>query len=82
MPDGSQITVRRARLDDWPAIWTIFRDVVAGGDTYTYDPDISETDARTAWLHIDDPRTVTFVAESNGFIVGTALHPRRLPSRS
>ena len=27
-----------------PAIWSIFRAVVASGDTYTYPPDISEAD--------------------------------------
>ena len=79
MSDRSEITVRRAAASDWPAIWPIFRRVVASGDTYTYDPDIGEADARTAWLHVDDGRTVTFVAELEGTVVGTAIVKPNLP---
>ncbi len=79
MSVGSEITVRRAVGSDWPAIWPIFRRVVASGDTYTYDPNIGEADARVAWLHDADGRTATFVAELDGTVVGTALVKPNLP---
>ncbi len=78
MAADTEITVRRAVADDWPAIWTIFSDVVTGGDTYMYAPDIDEAAARAAWLHLDDigagrrVRT-TFVALLDEQVVGTAL---------
>lgn len=79
MPDGS-FEVRPATPDDWAAIWPIFRAVVAGGDTYTYDPEIAESDARDLWLHVADDvadgagRTAqTYVALVDGAVVGTAL---------
>ena len=43
---SSPIRIRRAHEADWPAIWSIFRAVVARGDTYMYDPDTSEAGAR------------------------------------
>ena len=64
----ASIRVRRAVADDWPAIWRIFSAVVAAGDTYTYAPDTSETEARRLWL---GDGFITSVAERDGRIVGT-----------
>lgn len=70
---------RRGFASDWPNIWPIFRDVVAAGDTYPYLPDISESAARTAWLSNRASRRVTYVAELEGVIVGTAyLKPNQV----
>jgi L-amino acid N-acyltransferase YncA len=69
------LVVRRATDADWPAIWDIFRAVVARGDTYTFDPDTSEPDARRLWT---GPGLATYVAERAGEIVGTyALKPNQ-----
>ena len=62
------LLLRRATDGDWPAIWPIFRAVVATGDTYAYAPDISEADARRAWT---GPGLATYVAERGGEVVGT-----------
>lgn len=64
---------RRADETDWPAVWQVFASVVAGGDTYTYPPDIDELDARADWFHVDEQRTITYVAELDGAVVGTAI---------
>ena len=70
---------RRGFASDWPEIWPIFHDVVAEGDTYPYPPTISESDARTAWLSNRATRRVTYVAELDGVIVGTAyLRPNQV----
>lgn len=79
MNDPSALEIRRARADDWDAIWTIFRSIVASGDTYAYAPDITEAEARAAWLHVDEHRTVTFVAVADGDVIGTALLKPNLP---
>ncbi len=72
--------IRRAAVDDWPAIWLIFHAVVSKGDSYTYPPDIGETDARTAWLQVGrGERAATFVAEEDGRVIGTALLKPNLP---
>jgi L-amino acid N-acyltransferase YncA len=67
MPDAA-LLVRRATDADWPAIWSIFRAVIATGDTYAYAPDMAEVDARHAWM---GPGLATYVAERGGEIVGT-----------
>jgi L-amino acid N-acyltransferase YncA len=65
---------RVATPDDWPAIWSIFREVIRAGDTYMYPPDMEEADARAAWMpEVPMPRRATFVALVDGSIVGTAV---------
>ena len=62
------LLLRRATDADWPAIWTVFRTVVAGGDTYAYAPDTPEAAARRVWM---GPGIATYVAERGGEVVGT-----------
>ena len=74
-PCPPPLLLRRATDADWPAIWSIFRAVVATGDTYAYAPDIPEADARRAWM---GPGLATYVAERGGEVVGTyALKPNQ-----
>ena len=42
--------IRDARDDDWTGIWSIVAEVLAEGDAYTYDPDMTEDDGRGKWL--------------------------------
>jgi L-amino acid N-acyltransferase YncA len=75
MMSDAPLLLRKATDADWPAIWAIFRAVVATGDTYTYPPDVAEDDARRAWMGAG---IVTYVAEREGEIVGTyTLKPNR-----
>ena len=55
---------------DRAAVWIIFQATVAPGDTYVFDPDISEADALAYWLNRDN---CTFVAEREGRIVGSYI---------
>ena len=52
--------VRGATDGDWEAIWPFFREIVRAGETYAYDPEITESDARELWMV--GPPGVTFVA--------------------
>jgi L-amino acid N-acyltransferase YncA len=71
------LTVRDATPEDWPQVWPIVHEVVAAGETFTWDRDISADQARSAWMH--EPPGRTFVAVNDeGLVVGTAeVHPNQ-----
>ena len=54
--------IRPAAEGDRDAIWNIFHEVVAGGDTYALDRNISREDALAYWFA---PGTHTYVAEQS-----------------
>ncbi|WP_320821961.1 GNAT family N-acetyltransferase [Reinekea sp.] len=60
--------IREATTQDWAAIWPIFHDIVSAGETYAYEPDTTQQEAKKIWL--DTPRR-TFVVEDQGAILGT-----------
>ncbi len=61
--------IRPATDADRDAIWNIFHEVVAAGDTYALDPNISREDALAYWFA---PGTHTYVAEIDRESVGEA----------
>jgi hypothetical protein len=44
------VLVREATSDDRPAIWRFFREIVAAGETFAYDPEMDERTARESWM--------------------------------
>jgi L-amino acid N-acyltransferase YncA len=62
--------IRPAAEADRAAIWKIFHEVVAAGDTYAIDPDMSREEALAYWFSAG---TRTYVAESAGGVVGTYI---------
>jgi ribosomal protein S18 acetylase RimI-like enzyme len=62
------LSIRKALESDRDSLWEIFHDVVAGGDTYAFDPGISKEEALAYWQH---PANRCHVAERGGKIVGT-----------
>ena len=65
------VLVRAATQDDWPAIWGFMRRIVAAADTFLWDPQIDEREARSRWFHELPGRTLVAVDDS-GAVVGTA----------
>jgi ribosomal protein S18 acetylase RimI-like enzyme len=61
------MNIRPATKADRDAVWNIFREVVATGDTYALDPNISRDDALAYWFA---PGTHTYVAEEP--VIGVA----------
>ena len=61
--------IRRAADADWPAIWPIWHEVVAAGETYAWDPETDEAAAHALWML--PPPAETWVAVDEA-IVGTA----------
>ena len=62
--------IRKADEADRDAIWKIFHRVVAAGDTYAIDPDMSREEVLAYWSGAD---TQTYVAESTGRVVATYI---------
>jgi L-amino acid N-acyltransferase YncA len=56
----ASMNIRPATEADRDAIWNIFHEVVATGDTYALDPNISREDALAYWFA---PGTYTYIAE-------------------
>jgi L-amino acid N-acyltransferase YncA len=69
------VAIREASDHDRDAVWKIFQAVVATGDTYVFDPETPRDEALAYWFN---PGTLTYVAESEGRVVGTyILRPNR-----
>jgi L-amino acid N-acyltransferase YncA len=62
--------IREAAAADWESIWPFFREIVVAGETYAYDPEIAEDDARKLWMVGPPGRTV--VAVDDGVVAGSA----------
>jgi L-amino acid N-acyltransferase YncA len=64
------LEIREAGDDDWEAIEPFFREIVASGETYAYEPGLTDDEARAIWMV--GPPGVTFVATEEGRVVGSA----------
>ncbi|MGI9086454.1 MAG: GNAT family N-acetyltransferase [Chthoniobacterales bacterium] len=62
--------IRPATSADAEEIWQIFHAVVAGGDVYPFDPEISRTDALAYWFQTG---AHGFVSEIEGEICGSYI---------
>ena len=66
------LRIRTATKSDLAAIWKIFREVIAAGETYPLERNISREDALAYWFQRD---AHVFVAENDGKTVGSyTLH--------
>ncbi|MFD9894922.1 GNAT family N-acetyltransferase [Amycolatopsis sp. NPDC059027] len=62
--------IREFAEADWPRVWPIVEEIVRAGETYTYDPAMTEPQARDTW--IEAPPGQTVVAVDDGRVLGTA----------
>lgn len=70
--------IREATTADWPAIWPIFREIVAAGETYAYPEDIEPEQARDLWF---EPPGRVVVLQEAGELLGTARMGPNRPGR-
>lgn len=72
------MAIREANQADWPAIWPFFRDIVAAGETYAYDPAIGSEQAKAMWLLAPPGHSVVAV-DPAGTVLGTAkMNPNQM----
>ena len=64
------VEIREAALQDWDSILPFFREIVAAGEIYAYDPEMTDEQAHELWMV--GPPGVTFVAVEDGRVVGSA----------
>ncbi len=69
--------IRQATESDWEFIWPIFRDVVATGNTYVFDPAIEKEDARDIWMGTG---VTTYIALIDDKVVGTYIIKKNQPA--
>ena len=65
-----QLRIRSAADSDGDAIWNIFHEIVAAGDTYAFDPGMPREEALAYWFGVG---THTYVAENDKHVVGTYI---------
>jgi L-amino acid N-acyltransferase YncA len=71
------LQIRKATGQDWPAIWPIFRKIVAAGETYAYDRDMNEPEAERMWM-VAPPGLAVVAVDEEAAILGTAsMYPNR-----
>ena len=71
------LEIREARPEDWTAIWPFFHEIVAAGETYAYDPRMSEAEARRMWI-VGTPGHTVVATDGDGGVLGTAnMYPNR-----
>lgn len=64
------LDIREATDSDRDAIWQIFHEVIATGETYPLDPNISREDALAYWFQRG---AHAYVADNDGELVGSYL---------
>jgi L-amino acid N-acyltransferase YncA len=65
------VRIRDARPEDWEAIWPFLHRVVVARETYAYDPDMTEDEARALWMIGPPGRTVVAI-DRRDVVLGTA----------
>ena len=63
--------IRDATAADWPAIWPFLHEIVAAGETYAYDRELTEDQARRLWM-VEPPGRTVVAVDDDGAVVGTA----------
>lgn len=63
--------IRNATAEDWPRIWPFFHEIVAAGETFSYDRDTTEAQGYAIWMVGPPGRTVVAVAP-DGTVMGSA----------
>jgi len=53
---------------DWPVLWAIIGPILKAGETYPQPPETTEAEAKAWWI---DAHRAVYVAELDGFVVGT-----------
>jgi ribosomal protein S18 acetylase RimI-like enzyme len=73
---AAEVEIRPIEVGEFSLVWPIFHAVVAAGDTYAYDPDMTFDEARDLWTR---PPARCFAARQRGVVVGAyCLRPNQV----
>ena len=75
------VRIREYAEGDWSAVWAIFQEVIAAGETIAYDPTMTSEQARAMWARSSTGRTVVACAPSDSRVLGTATMGPNRPGR-
>lgn len=67
----SDVVIRPAVDEDWPALWEIIREVALAGETFAMPPAPVENDAYRDWM-TEPPGRVMVCEDGTGQVLGTA----------
>ena len=72
------MVIREATDDDWAGIWPFLREIVAAGETFTWDRETSEERARAIWMR-EPPGHTVIAVDDDGTVLGTAnMYPNQM----
>ena len=72
--------IRNATAADWPAIWPFLHQIVTAGETYAYDPAMTEEQSRAIWMSPSSSALArtTVAVDAEGTVLGSAnMYPNR-----
>ncbi|WP_426990083.1 hypothetical protein [Pseudarthrobacter sp. Y6] len=49
-PSSAEYLIRHATDADWRGMWAVLEPVIRSGETFTWDRDTTEADARARWF--------------------------------
>ena len=71
-PAADGLTIRDARPEDWAELWPFISKIVAAGETFSWDPEMTESQTHAIWMAPAPSRTLVAVDRA-GRVVGSAL---------
>jgi L-amino acid N-acyltransferase YncA len=74
------VEIRDATAADWPAIWPFLHQIVTAGETYAYDPAMTEEQSRAIWMSPSSSALArtTVAVDADGTVLGSAnMYPNR-----
>ena len=76
-PSSADYSIRPATDADWPGMWAVLEPVIRSGETFTWDRDTTEADARVRWFK-DAPGQAFVAVTADDGVIGTGeLHPNQ-----
>jgi L-amino acid N-acyltransferase YncA len=72
-----RVTIRDAQPEDWEAVWSFFRRIVAAGETYAYERDMTEAEGRRMWMIGPPGRTVVAIGGAGTVAASANMYANR-----
>ena len=72
--------IREAVAADWDPIWPFFHEIVTARETYAYDPELTDEQARSLWMSPSGSKLsrTTVAVDADGTVLGSAnMYPNR-----